>query len=301
VLVQRLLSGFYQTYFPNARVDDSRLDSISPQQLSEAVMFALQEGSAGADVERLQEILKQRGFNPGLVDGDFGPATKAALIAFQRSEGLLADGIAGPRTQHALGLVSDATPSSVIPGVTVTVVSRMFPFTQVDNIRENLPFVCDGLKQRDLVDKPMVLMALATIRAESEGFEPISEGRSKFNTSPGGHPFDLYDSRRDLGNQGRDDGERFRGRGYIQLTGRHNYERHGRALGRGNSLIDNPDLANDPSVAGLLLATFLKHKERQIKEALVEHDLRAARRLVNGGSHGLDRFEDAFRRGEALL
>ena len=36
----------------------------------------------------------------------------------------------------------------------------------------------------------MVLMALATIRAETESFEPISEGKSKFNTSPGGRPFD---------------------------------------------------------------------------------------------------------------
>jgi putative chitinase len=264
-------------------------------------VFALKEGSAGADVRKLQEILKQRGFNPGAIDGDFGPATKAAVIAYQRSEGLLADGIAGPRTQHALGLVSDGTLPSVIPGVTVTLVSRVFPFTQVDNIRENLPFVCAGLKQCDLVDKPMVLMALATIRAETESFKPISEGRSKFNTSPGGHPFDLYDNRRDLGNQGRDDGERFRGRGYIQLTGRHNYHKFGRALGRGNSLIDNPELGNDPTVAGLLLAVFLKNKEREIKEALVDHDLRAARRLVNGGTHGLERFEDAFRQGEALL
>jgi peptidoglycan L-alanyl-D-glutamate endopeptidase CwlK len=264
-------------------------------------MSELQEGSSGADVKRLQEKLKQRGFNPGMVDGDFGPATKAAVIAFQRSEGLLADGIAGPRTQHALEMVADATLSTVIPGVTVAVVSRMFPFTPLDNIKENLPFVCEGLKQRDLVDKPMVLMALATIRAETESFEPISEGRSRFNTSPGGHPFDLYDNRRDLGNQGRDDGERFRGRGFIQLTGRHNYHKYGRAVGRSDELIDNPNLANDSTIAGLLLATFLKHKERQIKEALVEHDLRTARRLVNGGSHGLDRFEDAYRRGEALL
>lgn len=262
-------------------------------------MAVLQEGSVGAGVKKLQKTLKARGFNPGLADGDFGPATKAAVVAFQKSEGLLADGIAGPRTQRALGLVQNGTLFSVIPGVTVTVVSRMFPFTQVDNIRENLRFVCAGLKQNDLGDKPMVLMALATIRAETESFEPISEGRSKFNTSPGGHPFDLYDNRRDLENKGRDDGERFRGRGYIQLTGRHNYQKYGQALQK--DLIHTPELASDPTIAGQLLATFLKDKERQIKEALVDHDLRTARRLVNGGSHGFDRFEDAFRRGELLL
>ena len=66
----------------------------------------------------------------------------------------------------------------------------------------------------------MILMALATICAETGSFLPISEGQSHFNTSPGGHPFDLYDSRADLGNLGPPDGERFKGRGFIQLTGR---------------------------------------------------------------------------------
>jgi peptidoglycan L-alanyl-D-glutamate endopeptidase CwlK len=177
----------------------------------------------------------------------------------------------------------------------------MFPFTLVDNIKTNLPFVLKGLLDSQLVDKAMVLMALATIRAETESFEPISEGRSKFNSSPGGHPFDLYDGRRDLGNQGPNDGETFCGRGYIQLTGRHNYQKYGKALGLGNQLINKPDLANDPTIAGKLLARFLKDKERPIKEALVMQDLRLARRLVNGGSHGLDRFEEAFKLGDSLI
>ena len=263
------------------------------------LMQTLQEEASGPEVKIIQESLKRHGFNPGQADGDFGPATKAAVIAFQKSEGLLADGIVGPRTQHALGLISEPTIASVIPGVTVTMVSKMFPVTPVDNIAANLSFVCDGLKERDLIDKPMVLMALATIRAETESFQPISEGRSKFNTSPGGHPFDLYDNRRDLGNQIRGDGERFCGRGYVQLTGRHNYNFYGRALGI--NLIESPDLANDKKIAGKLLALFLKDKERQIKEALVGRDLRTARRLVNGGSHGLDRFEDAYNRGDRLL
>jgi peptidoglycan hydrolase-like protein with peptidoglycan-binding domain len=56
-------------------------------------MTTLKEGSSGSQVKRLQRRLKRRNFNPGLVDGDFGPATRAAVIAFQKSEGLLADGI----------------------------------------------------------------------------------------------------------------------------------------------------------------------------------------------------------------
>ena len=264
-------------------------------------MPVLKEGSSGPDVAKLQERLKQVGFNPDRTDGTFDAATKAAVIAFQKSEGLLADGLAGPRTQGALGLIADPSLPSAIPGVTVAVVSQMFPHTPAGNISANLPFVLNGLVDKQLGDKPMVLMALATIRAETESFRPISEGKSQFNTSPNGHPFDLYDNRRDLGNQGRPDGDRFKGRGFIQLTGRFNYQKHGAAIGLGTQLVDNPDLANDPDIAAKLLASFLKDKERAIKEALLDNDLRLARRLVNGGSHGLDRFTDAFNIGNGLL
>ncbi|MGZ8521725.1 MAG: hypothetical protein ACXWX7_16425 [Candidatus Binatia bacterium] len=69
----------------------------------------------------------------------------------------------------------------------------------------------------------------------------------------------------------------------------------------GSKLATNPELANDPTIAGKLLAAFLKDKERAIKEALIIGDLRLARRLVNGGSHGLERFSNAFRIGESLI
>lgn len=39
-------------------------------------MSILKEGSSGAEVMKLQEKLKQWGFNPGLIDGDFGPPTR---------------------------------------------------------------------------------------------------------------------------------------------------------------------------------------------------------------------------------
>jgi peptidoglycan L-alanyl-D-glutamate endopeptidase CwlK len=54
-------------------------------------------------------------------------------------------------------------------------------------------------------------------------------------------------------------------------------------------------------VAADLLALFLGDRELQIKDALLHGNLMAARRLVNGGTHGLDRFSDAYRRGEALI
>lgn len=265
-------------------------------------MTTLKKGMKGAAVKRLQRQLKERGFDPGLIDGEFGGGTEAALMAFQWSENLVPDGIAGPRSLAALELAkpADVLPD-VLPGVTVQAVSTMFPFTPIGNIRENLPPVSTALAEYQLTDKPMVLMALATIRAETESFKPVAESRSRFNTSPRGHAFDLYDSRRDLGNQGAPDGERFCGRGYIQLTGRFNYTRYSELLGLGDRLVRDPELASDPLIAGRLLASFLKDKEIRIKRALLEGDLRHARRLVNGGSHGLDRFSDAYQRGEQSI
>jgi len=266
----------------------------------EHVMVFYREGVSGSEILKLQEALRNKGFSPGSIDGDFGPGTEAAVIAFQKSEGLLADGIAGPATLSALNETNE-TNEITTPEISVSAVSIMFPYTNIGNIKTNLAFILKALEDDRLNYKPMILMALATIRAETESFMPISEGKSRYNTSPNGHPFDLYDNRKDLGNLGEPDGVQYKGRGFIQLTGRSNYQMHGKAIGMGNQLIESPELANKPDVAAKLLSSFLKNKERRIKEALLDDDLKRARRYVNGGSHGLDRFSEAFRIGERLI
>jgi peptidoglycan hydrolase-like protein with peptidoglycan-binding domain len=65
-------------------------------------MPILKQGSSGPDVKDLQQKLTDLGFDPKGVDGNFGPGTQAAVIAFQQSKGLQADGIAGPATLAAL-------------------------------------------------------------------------------------------------------------------------------------------------------------------------------------------------------
>lgn len=51
-------------------------------------MATLRQGSRGEEVKRLQSRLKELGFSPGAIDGDFGSATDAAVRAFQASEEL---------------------------------------------------------------------------------------------------------------------------------------------------------------------------------------------------------------------
>ncbi len=154
-----------------------------------------------------------------------------------------------------------------------------------------------ALHDADLGDDLMVIMALATIRAETAGFVPIPERKSKYNTSPKGHPFDRYDNRKDLGNEGKPDGDSFKGRGFVQLTGRANYRSIGKTIGMGTALEKDPDLGCDSTTAARILAAFLGSRERQIKEALIAGDLAGARRLVNGGSHGLKPFMACYDKG----
>ncbi|BBL75414.1 peptidoglycan-binding protein [Methylomagnum ishizawai] len=63
----------------------------------------LRRGDSGPGVLALQKALAARGVRVD-VDGIFGPAIEAALRGFQASQGLVADGIAGPQTMRALGL-----------------------------------------------------------------------------------------------------------------------------------------------------------------------------------------------------
>jgi putative chitinase len=187
--------------------------------------------------------------------------------------------------------------------VTMDQVVPMFPATPRANIQTNLPFVEAGLRELGLDDRPMLLMALGTIRAETASFRPIPEGQSKYNTAPGGTPFGLYDPpsqiAKNLGNTQVGDGARFKGRGYVQLTGRYNYARVGKQMGI--DLENNPDLGCDGATAGVILAQFLKNNETKIRAALAANDLKTARKLVNGGSLGLDEFSAAYNTGSKTL
>ena len=69
-------------------------------------------GSRGEEVRQIQRKLRSLGFYTGSIDGIFGSGTKKAVIAFQKSCGIKADGIAGPTTLLYLGITSSSGYSS---------------------------------------------------------------------------------------------------------------------------------------------------------------------------------------------
>ena len=169
--------------------------------------------------------------------------------------------------------------------------------------RRTEPLLLQALRDKQLNDTDMIMMAIGTVRAEASGFKPIDEGISKYNTSAKGtagrHGFDLYDLRDDIGNAEVGDGALYKGRGFVQLTGKSNYISIGAKLGV--NLRDNPDLANDPQTAAKILAEFLKSHEAAIRTALMTNNLALARKKVNGGSHGLHEFTQSFAAGRKYL
>lgn len=77
-------------------------------------MSMLQYGSKGSAVRHLQSALVAQGYELD-VDGDFGDATDAAVRHFQDNNNLDVDGVAGPATLAALGIVSHSSSSSSNP------------------------------------------------------------------------------------------------------------------------------------------------------------------------------------------
>ena len=79
--------------------------SSVPSPPAASVIYRLtQPPMSGSQVLAIQQALKEAGFDPGRLDGQFGPHTKTAVINFQRAHGLTADGEVGPHTAAALNV-----------------------------------------------------------------------------------------------------------------------------------------------------------------------------------------------------
>lgn len=95
---------------------------------------------------------------------------------------------------------------------------------------------------------------------------------------------------RNLGNTEPDDGWRFRGRGYVQLTGRDHYESMGRRLGV--DLVGHPELAADRDIAARIAIAYWNDRVRPNGH---QFDVGRATQDINGGTNGLDARRDAAR------
>ena len=133
------------------------------------------------------------------------------------------------------------------------------------------------LKSQSIYSDLTLIGCLATIRVEvGRNYQPIPEYASG----------QAYEFRKDLGNIYAGDGVKYKGRGYIQITGRSNYQIYGDYIGV--DLINNPDLALDSQNAVKILVKYFK--DRHINNLCSQKDWERVRRAVNGGLNGYDVF-----------
>jgi putative chitinase len=94
-----------------------------------------------------------------------------------------------------------------------------------------------------------------------------------------------------LGNKKVGDGARFKGRGYIQLTGRYNYKRAGQALGL--PLEAKPELVEKPEVAAKVAVWFWQNRVQPKVDDF--YDTKAATKPINPGLKGLEDRKEKFK------
>ena len=140
------------------------------------------------------------------------------------------------------------------------------------NVQENWPYLKAALAQAGITDRNSALAVLA-ISARESGMRPILEIASG----------QAYEGRKNLGNTQPGDGPRFRGRGFIQLTGRANYDYFGKKIGM--DLVNNPDLALRPDIAARIAAEYWKYSK--IPQLAQQGDWVAVNRKVAGDNTGL--------------
>jgi len=90
------------------------------------------------------------------------------------------------------------------------------------------------------------------------------------------------------------DGERYRGRGFIQLTGKYNYTKMQEALRDTTALniVDDPDSAGVPETAARILVGYISLHQTEIESDMARKDYLAARKVVNGAALGMKPFLD---------
>jgi predicted chitinase len=230
-------------------------------------------------VKQIQQQLNRLGCAAGVEDGKWGDNTAKAWTRACTAFSMPRDPL-GPSMADFL-LTAKQLPGQ--PNLEGSIEAEQAARTlevSLDNINTYLPRIVSALQNRGILSTACLIATLATIRVETGIFKPIYE-QGSYN-----YFVSNYGSRSDLGNHTDEDGYTYRGRGFIQITGKANYSHYGQIL-RVN-LLGNPDLAIDPTISSEILAQYFY--ERKIDIHAEHGDWKKVRIGVNGGLNGWDDF-----------
>jgi putative chitinase len=259
----------------------------------------LKVGSKGDDVKKLQEKL-------GLsADGSFGPNTEKKVKEWQLANGLTADGIVGPGTWSKMfGTTTETkvetTPVASVGDIKLEKLKGHVPDAVISQIPEIITkFNCNT---------PLRLSHfLAQCGHESGNFKAVSENlnysakgllgtfgkyfnattAAQYERKPEMIASRVYGGRMGNGDEASKEGYKFRGRGYIQLTGKSNYVAFTKFIGE--DCVANPDLVATKYPLASAAFFFNNNKlwsicdkgfSRQVVEQVTKR--------VNGGLIGID-------------
>jgi putative chitinase len=272
----------------------------------------LKVGSKGEDVKKLQAKL-------GLgADGVFGSGTEAAVKKWQASNGLTADGIVGEGTWSKMfgdkQLITEPSKPIISLGP-----------LKLENLKGHIPDAVIAqipeTAQKFNITNPLRLAHfLAQCGHESAGFKAIQEnlnysadGLKKifpkyfpgnlaegYARNPEKIASKVYGSRMGNGDETTKEGFKFRGRGYIQLTGKDNYTRFGKFIGE--DTVANPDLVATKYPLASAAFFFDSNKLWDIcDKGADDATVTAVTKRVNGGTIGLPDRIKHFKEYFALL
>ncbi|MDB9525079.1 peptidoglycan-binding protein [Oscillatoria sp. CS-180] len=260
-----------------------------------------------SDVEVLQRWLKAWGVLPAdsKVDGRFGPFTKAAVERFQTLRPPGPNSIYVPEGLDVTGIVNQNTwaellkvpPGEVeilprpevaaIPNVPGFDIDRIVQKAVLASLRDvaqrTVPLILAECAANQISDRGQIAYILATAEHESHLGNLMTEiGDESYFTRSYDPPSQVA---RALGNTELGDGPKYRGRGFVQITGRRNYTDWGQRLNI--DLVNRPELAVQPATAAKILVigsikgTFTGFALGEFV-AGKSQDFVNARRVING-------------------
>ncbi|MFI6430567.1 glycoside hydrolase family 19 protein [Rhodococcus oryzae] len=178
-------------------------------------------------------------------------------------------------------------PAPAPAGVTPDELARIVPGMPAEKIAEYVAPL-NAAMERGGIDNPVRQAAfIAQLAVESDSFRTFEEYAS------GG----AYEGRADLGNTQAGDGERYKGRGAIQITGRHNYESLSQFTGI--DFVAHPELVEAPENAFTTAVWYWQ--SRDLNQVADSAGIVRVSELVNGGHHALERRVADFQRGLDVL